>query len=370
MILPSTYLVALLLTLFTMLCWGSWANTLKIAGKWRFELFYFDYSLGVLLLAIVAGFTFGSLGEDLSFLDNLAVARARYIVYGIAAGVIFNLANMLLVAAISIAGMSVAFPVSIGLALVIGVIWNYILSAQGHPALLFGGVALVLVAIVVDARAYRAYARAQRRSNADPNRSGAPAGAAPAVPPRATQARRPAKAAPAGSSTLKGIVISLISGVLMGSFYPLVELSKQGELGLGPYAVGFIFACGVFASTFVYNLIFMNLPLQGEPIEVSEYFQGTWKQHLLGIAGGIIWCAGTIANFAAASAPPEVNVGPAVSYAMGQGATLISALWGLLVWKEFAGADEQVRRLLALMLALFVIGLTLVSIAPLFPKSS
>jgi glucose uptake protein len=298
-------------------------------------LYYFDYAFGVLLTALIAAFTFGSMGVELSFLDNLAVSRIRQLIFGFAGGVVFNLANMLLVAAIAVAGLAVAFPVGIGLALVIGVIWNYILRPAGNPILLFAGAGLVLIAVLVDAMAYAAHARSrpQRR---------------------------------AGQVGLKGILLSLVSGVLMGSFYPLVELGKQGEVGLGPYAIAFLFAIGVFISTFMFNMYFMNLPVQGEPVSFGAYFQGTFTQHLLGVLGGIIWCTGAIANFVAASAPPSVNVGPAVSYAIGQGATMISALWGLLVWKEFAGATGKVKGLLALMMLLFLIGLTLVSIAPLY----
>jgi glucose uptake protein len=153
MILPATYTAALLLTILSMLCWGSWANTLKIAGKWRFELYYFDYAFGVLLTALIAAFTFGSMGVELSFLDNLAVSRIRQLIFGFAGGVVFNLANMLLVAAIAVAGLAVAFPVGIGLALVIGVIWNYILRPAGNPILLFAGAGLVLIAVLVDAMA-------------------------------------------------------------------------------------------------------------------------------------------------------------------------------------------------------------------------
>ena len=152
----------------------------------------------------------------------------------------------------------------------------------------------------------------------------------------------------------------------MGSFYPLVELSKAGELGLRAYAVGFIFALGVFFSTPFFNLFFMNLPVQGKPIGITRYFRGTVRQHALGVAGGVIWCVGTLANFAAASAPPEVQVGPAISYAIGQGAVLVSTLWGLLYWKEFAGATSQVKRLIAVMIGLFVIGLGSIAVAPLF----
>ncbi|HWY48031.1 MAG TPA: hypothetical protein VNX70_11650 [Bryobacteraceae bacterium] len=343
MILPATYNSALLLIILSMICWGSWANTFKLSGKWRFELFYYDYSLGVLIAAIVAAYTVGSMGSDLSFSDNLLIALRRNMAYAAAAGVVFNLANMLLVAAISVAGMAVAFPIGIGLALVVGVIWNYFLNPQGNPILLGTGVALVAGAIIVDAWAYSAHAKPVQ----------AKAG----------------KAAPRPGTSPKGILLSLISGLLMGSFYPLVEMAKGGgpdNAGLGPYAVAFLFAVGVFLSTFIFNLYFLNLPVQGQSLSMFDYFKGSLWQHALGILGGIIWCIGAIANFVAASAPTSVQVGPAISYAVGQGATMVSALWGLLVWKEFAGASGKVRVLLAVMLILFLAGLIIVSIAPLY----
>jgi glucose uptake protein len=339
MVLPLTYGAALALIVVSMLCWGSWANTFKLAGKWRFELFYFDYSLGVLIAAAVYALTFGNFGyEGFDFADDLMHAGKRQIFFGGVGGVVFNLANMLLVAAISLAGLSVAFPVGIGLALVIGVVWNYILKPQGNPALLFSGAAIVVVAIIVDAFAYRALEAGKTAKQGEG--------------PRQT--------------TGKGIALSLLSGLLMGSFFPLVEMGKSGPLGLGPYAIGFVFALGVFFSTFVFNVFFMNFPVEGAPVAISEYFKGTGRQHLLGIVGGLIWATGTIANFVAASAPDSVQVGPAISYAVGQGATMVSALWGLLVWKEFAGAGPRVRLLVAVMLILFVCGLGLVSMAPLY----
>jgi len=336
MLLPQTYGAALSLIVLTMFCWGSWANTFKLAGKWRFELFYYDYSLGVLIAAAIYALTFGNLGHDgLAFSDDLMHSGSRQIFFGALGGVVFNLANMLLVAAISVAGLAVAFPVGIGLALVIGVIWNYALKPQGNPVLLFTGAAIVVGAIILDALAYRAL-----------------------------EAGKSALAA--HKVTGKGIVLSLVSGVLMGSFFPLVEIGKAGERGLGPYAIGFVFAAGVFLSTFVFNLFFMSMPVEGPPVAMSEYFKGTSRQHLLGIVGGLIWATGTIANFAAASAPESVQVGPAISYAIGQGATMVSALWGLLVWNEFAGAGSRVRLLVVIMLILFVCGLGLVSVAPLY----
>jgi glucose uptake protein len=334
MILPTTYVAALMLTIVSLVCWGSWANTFKMARKWRFELFYFDYAFGVAVAAAIAAFTFGSMGDELSVSDNFLIAGKKHMAYALVAGGIFNLANMLLVAAISIAGLAVAFPVGIGLALVIGVFWNYLLRPAGSPAFLFGGVALVVVAIIVDAMAYREHGLGNKALKT--------------------------------KFSVKGLILSLVSGVLMGSFYPLVEMSRATEVGLGPYTAALLFAAGVLITTFVYNLYFMNLPVQGEPVGFGEYFSGGVRNHLLGLVGGILWCVGAISNFVAASAPPEVNVSPAMSYAMGQGATLVSALWGLLVWKEFAGATPRVRMLLTVMIVLFVVGLGLISVAPLY----
>lgn len=345
MILPQTYAAALFLMILSMICWGSWANTYKLAGKWRFELFYFDYAFGVLLAAIVIGFTFGIFGFDgLQLGDDLKIAGKRAIAYGGLAGVVFNLANMLLVAAIAVAGLAVAFPIGIGTALIIGVVLNHILRPQGNPVLLFTGAAIIVGAIIVDAFAYRMHMLGKLEHQV-----------------RAGKAKSTKR-----TVSFKGIALSLVSGLLMGSFFPLVEMGRQGDPGLGPYAIGLVFAIGVFLSTFVFNLFFMNLPVEGEPLEIFQYFTGNLKQHLLGIAGGAIWYMGTVANFAAASAPEKVQVGPAISYAVGQGATMVSALWGLLLWKEFAGADQQVRILLAVMLILFACGLLAVSVAPLF----
>jgi glucose uptake protein len=356
MMIPVTYAATLLLAIVSMVCWGSWANTMKSAGKWRFELYYFDYSLGVLLCATVAAFTFGSIEgapvdaatPAFAFLDNLSVASKLQMAYAVAAGIIFNLANLLLVAAISVAGMAVAFPVGIGLALIEGVVLSYVVKPAGNPALLFGGVGVIFLAIVATALAYTAHASA-------------PQAELPAEP--AEPGRRPARHK---SPVLKGVLLSLAAGLLMGLFYPLIELAKQGEVGVGPYAAAFLFAVGVVLSTPVFNLFFMNLPVQGEPVKFSEYFGGTARQHLLGLAGGAIWATGTIANFVASSAPKSAGLGPAVSYALGQGATLISTLWGLLVWKEFAGASPAVRLRVAIMLVLYVIGLAMLSLAPLY----
>lgn len=351
MILPTTYLSALILLIASMLCWGSWANTQKLAGKWRFELFYYDYSIGVLLCAVIAALTLGQMApKELSFTDNFLIASKRQMAWGFGAGVVFNLANMLLVAAISVSGMAVAFPIAIGLALIIGVVWNYLLDPQGSAMLLFGGVFLVVVAILVDAFAYSAYSDAKRQAAEK---------AALRPDPRVQ------RAAPSAPGAGRGILLSVVSGILMGIFYPLVEISRQGDGGVAAYGIGILFGTGVLLSSLFYIPFFLNFPVSGLPIETREYFNGSRSQHLLGLLGGVIWMAGALCNFAAASTPPAVHVGPAISYALGQGATLVSALWGLLVWREFRGAAIGVKMLLFAMIVLFLAGLGMISIAPL-----
>jgi glucose uptake protein len=350
MLLPTTYQTALLLLIISMVCWGSWANAQKLTGKWRFELFYFDYSIGVALCALIAAYTLGSANpKDLTFMDNLLIAGYRKMAYGITGGAVFNLANMLLVAALAVSGMAVAFPIAAGLALVLGVVWTYLVNPQGNVMLLFGGAVLVMVAVVVDAFAYSGYIDAQLTASK----------ALPQFDPRTRKLIKPLTA-------VRGIALSLFSGILMGLFYPLVEKGKSDDDGVGPYGIALMFAAGVLITTLFYAPFFAAFPVAGKPIELHKYFTGTKKQHLLGIAGGVIWAAGAIASFVAASAPPALQVGPAISYALGQGAALVSALWGLIVWREFKGADHRTRMLLATMIVLFLAGLGMVSIAPLY----
>ncbi len=326
MFIPQVYAVALAMMILSMICWGSWANTQKATGAWRFELFYWDYVWGILILSLLAGLTLGRTdpaGAD-SFLNNLRSTDSSHLMLALAGGVIFNIGNILLVAAIAIAGLAVAFPIGVGLALVIGAVLNYVVAPKGNPLLLFGGIAMVCVAIVLDALAYRKLAKDVK-------------------------------------VTTKGIVVSLLSGVLIGVFYPLVAKALQGEGHLVPYTVFFVFALGILACTIPANLIFMRRPVVGAPVAVAEYFRGTGALHFWGILGGAIWGVGTVSNFVASYAQ---MVGPAASYALGQGATMVSAIWGVFVWKEFAGAGRDAKRLLVLMFAFFIAGLACIALAP------
>ena len=329
MFLPETYQVTLALMILSMLCWGSWANTLKLCPKFRFQLFYWDYAIGLFAGAILLGLTAGSHGPaGLPFLNAASQTPLSAIVYALIGGVIFNVANLLLVAAIDVAGLAVAFPVGIGLALVVGAVSSYLVSPAANPLLLFGGVALVVLAIIVDAAAYRK------------------------------------REASAKAATTRGIVLSLIAGVLMGSFYPLVAHAMRGPESTGPYATAFFFAIGVLVSTLPANLLLMRKPLDGKPpVNGADYWRAPIGWHLAGFVGGAIWCVGAVANFVASGAH---LVGPAVSYSIGQGATMVSACWGVFVWREFAGAPRAAHMLLVLMFVFFILGLGAIALAPLY----
>jgi glucose uptake protein len=326
MFVPTTYVVALAMMILSMVCWGSWANTQKLTKNWRFELFYWDYVWGILLMAVFMGFTLGntSPGSPDSFMANLGRADARHLLLAFVGGIVFNIANILLVAAIAIAGLAVAFPIGIGLALVIGSILNYIITPAGNPLLLFGGIALVCVAIVLDAMAYRKIPEDLKLST-------------------------------------KGILLSLLCGVGMGLFYPFVAKALTGEHHLGPYTVAYVFGLGVLVCTVPLNYVFMRKPVSGPPVRLVDYLHGGKSLHFWGVLGGMIWGVGTISNFVASYVQ---MVGPATSYALGQGATMVSAIWGVFVWKEFARADRSAKRLLVLMFAFFIAGLISVALAP------
>jgi len=331
MFIISSYSLAIIFCFITMLCWGSWGNTQKLAGKtWRYELFYWDYVIGILLFSLVSAFTLGSIGsEGRSFLNDLAQAEWGNIGSAFVGGVIFNAANILLSAAIAIAGLSVAFPVGIGLALVLGVIINYIGQASGNPLPLFGGVALVTVAIIVNALAYNKQAKQAKKVSS------------------------------------KGIILSLIAGILMSFFYRFIAASMDLDnfvspaVGkMTPYTAMFVFACGIFVSNFIFNTLVMKKPFEGTPVKYGEYFKGGLNIHLVGILGGLIWGLGNAFNLIAAG-----QAGAAISYGLGQGATLVSAFWGVFIWKEFKDAPKGTNNCLYLMFLLFIAGIGLIIVA-------
>jgi glucose uptake protein len=326
---PQTYVIALLFMILSMLCWGSWANTVKLCPGYRFQLFYWDYVAGLFLGALLWGLSLGSSGgAGRQFVADALHTDSMHCLLAFTGGVIFNIANLLLVAAIDIAGLAVAFPVGIGLALVIGAASSYAISPSGNPWMLFGGIALVLAAIVFDAVAYRLREVQQQ------------------------------------SLSKRGVALSLASGLLMGMFYPFVAKSMEGEKAPGPYAATLFFAIGVVACAIPVNALLMRKPLDGrEPVSVAGFTGAPLRWHAWGLLGGLIWCTGAVLNFVASRAHV---VGPAVSYSVGQGATMISACWGVFIWHEFAAAPRRSRRLLVWMFLFFLCGLAAIALAPVF----
>ncbi len=328
MITVESYPVAVAMCVITMLCWGSWANTQKLASKeWRFQLYYWDYAIGVFLLSLLLAFTLGSVGGgDRGFLADLHQAEGKWLGSAFVGGVIFNLSNILLVAAIDIAGLAVAFPVGVGLALALGVITTYLKKPEGNVPMLAAGVAAIMVAIVLDAVAYKRLASKAQKT------------------------------------PMKGIIISIVAGVLMGFFYSFVAdamgkidpASKGLEAGkLSPYTAVVLFSAGLLVSNFLWNTIMMVKPLSGEPVALGDYFtKGNTRLHLVGILGGMIWNVGMSFSIIASSA-----AGPALSYGLGQGATMVGAFWGVFIWKEFKGAPKGTNGLLAAMFLFYLIGL-------------
>ncbi len=321
------YTTAVVFTVITMLLWGSWTNTYKIAEKsWRYELYYWDYLIGIILFSVLFVFTAGSIGsEGRSFLQDLAQAEGSSIWNPLIGGIIFNLSNILLVAAIAIAGMSIAFPVGVGLAMVLGVIINYIFQPHGKPFPLFLGLALAASAIVINALAYSKAARGR------------------------------------GKVPAKGIFLSVIAGILMSLFYRIVASSMADNMSapeagkITAYTAMFLFSLGMLASNFVFNTYMMRKPVEGEPVSYHQYFSGKPKLHLLGILGGVMWAIATALNYLSGT-----KAGYAISFGLGQGDTMIGAIWGIVIWKEFKGATASVKGLLAAMFVLFIAGLTLI----------
>ncbi len=328
MLIVESYTLAVAMCFVTMLCWGSWANTQKLASEeWQFQLFYWDYSIGVLLLTLLLAFTIGSSGEEgRSFMADISQANNDALTSAFLGGAVFNLANILLVVAINIAGMAVAFPVGIGLALIIGVVTNYMASPVGDALYLFLGVALITIAIVIDAIIYRR------------------------LPSDGTQ------------SVGKGLTISIIAGIAMGFFYRFVAASMSmdfanPEAGLmTPYSAGVVFSFGLLASNLIFLIPLMYKPVSGAVAPMGEYFsKGSPRLHMVGILGGIIWALGFSLNVIAAG-----TAGYAISYGLGQGATMVAAFWGVFIWKEFKDAPAGTNRLITAMFALFLIGLALI----------
>lgn len=319
---PPNLTVALLMMITSAICWGSWANTYKGAKNYRFELFYWDYAIGIFLISLVLAFTMGSAGHDASsFVNNVQAADGKNILSTMIGGAIFNLANLLLVAAIDMAGLAVALPISIGIALVVGTVLNYILQPKGNLLFLTLGVACALLAVILDGKAFGS------------------------LPGGHTASR-------------KSIVICIVSGVLMGLWSPFTTYGTTRGNALSPYSSAVFLTLGALLSCFIWNLYFMKKPLAGKPVGFDGFFTAPASGHLLGLLGGLVWGTGTVFNIVAGK-----STSFAISYAIGQSAPMVAALWGIFAWKEFAGASSRGKLFLALMFVFYGLAILLVASA-------
>lgn len=321
MFVPQAFATALVMVVISAICWGSWANTYKGTRNYRFELFYWDYILGVVAMALILAFTLGSRHADgTDFLSNVHSADRGNFITAIAAGAIFNVANVLLVAGIEMAGLAVAFPVAVGIALAVGVIMSYIVEPKGNAVLLLLAVLCAIAAVVFDGKAY--------------------------------QHLKAGKAA----ASRKSIVVCIVSGLLMGLFAPLVAHALNTGHPLNAYSIGVFFSLGALLCCFVVNVYLMRRPLVGAPVNAGDYFSSNAGNHALGVLGGGIWGLGMVFNVVAASL-----TGVAISYAIGQSAPMVAAIWGIVVWKEFDGSNTRARLYLALMFLFFILAIALAS---------
>lgn len=327
MVLVQNYGLAVFLCALAMICWGSWQNTQNLIGKsWRFEHYYWDFSIGILLFAVIMAFTFGSIGtEGRSFLPDLLQADPKNLMSAALGGIIWNVGTLLLVAAISIAGMSVAFPIGGGIGWTLGILINYIGKPEGNPLFLFGGTAFIVLAIVMSMQSYKKLAANQKKP------------------------------------TVQGIVLAFLAGLCIAFFYRFVASSLATDFSpadagkISSYTAVVFFSIGALICTAIVNPIFMAKPIQGEPVKMSGWYKASVKTHLLGMLGGAIWCLGNSVSFMSVGA-----ASPAISYGLSNSAPVVAALWGIFVWKEFKDAPKGTNILLYLMFICYLIGLALI----------
>ena len=327
MVLVQNYALAVFLCVIAMICWGSWQNTRNLIGlDWRFELFYWDYTLGILLFALVMAFTFGSFGnEGRSFIPDLAQADPKYLLSSALGGFIWNIGTLLLVASISVAGMSVAFPIGGGIGWTLGIFINYLGRPEGNPYILFGGTAVIIVAILLSMQSYRKLASHQNKPS------------------------------------FKGIFLAFLAGICIAFFYRFVAASlavdfTPAEAGkISSYTAVVFFSLGALVSTIIVVPFFMARPVEGRPVRMTEWFKGSTRAHLLGLLGGAIWCLGNSVSFMSVGA-----ASPAISYGLSNAAPVVAALWGIFLWKEFKDAPKGTNTLLILMFLSYLIGLVLI----------
>ena len=348
MVTPTTWLSGLLLLCFAGICFSFWPNAFKLAGnRWRFELFSFDFGIAALLTGVIAAYTLGSMGSDLGFSERLMVSSRTNQAFAVLAGGIFAFGNMLLLCGVALLGLSIAFPLAVGTALVI---YSFMQFGSANLMFLLLGMVCLLVAMILSAAA------ARQGEKTLP-------GASLVLPVRkqASSSRKYVVKKPPESmlSSTKGLLVCIVSGIALGVFFPFLQRSLAGDFGLGTYAGLILFGIGILASTIVLNFYFMNIAIHGGSISLDAYFQGKPNQHFLGFAAGAIWALGALTMLLALSVLSQVQVDISLTWeiVLPLASVVLAALCGLMVWKEHSGAKGPVRRNVLLAILFFIAGL-------------
>jgi glucose uptake protein len=339
MTLPASFDAALALAGLTMLCWGLWPHTFRMAGRWRFELYWFDFALGVFVTVLAIVFSLGSSGDDITAIDNLIIVSRRQLAWAFGAGILTNLGLMLTMACIATAGLTVAFSVAMPVALAAATTGILLLPSLSQTAGRWAGVVSLLVAAVVASFAHRRH----RRTFVQELREGSE------IKRRVIERR----------GRWRAVWFASIGGLLIGCLYPMAERARTSAIEMGPYPIALMAASGLFLSTFVCNLYFLNLPVEGRSPALRDYFDATIRQHLAGLLGGAIWASGTLCFLLALAAEHDVRPGRSTAVALAHAAGLVGLTWGAVVWKEMSGAGRSVKALAGLSAALFLSGIVL-----------
>ena len=354
MILPVTYESGLLLMILAFVCAGLWTSTFKAANPYRYELYYLDFSLGALICGVIAAFTLGSLrSNELTFSDNLLITGYRQMAYSFAAGVAFNIGSVILMAGISVGGIALCIPAAWGIALVVLATWDYIADLHMNAVLLFGGEVLLVVAIAAVAIAHFRNASAAAEA----------AKKAFLADPRVKSSKRKAKSAGSGAA----LAMAIIAGIILGFSPRVADLARLGESGISPYGLVLLFTCGIFGSTLIFMPFMLAFPVAGtSTTRIAEYFRAKGKNHLLGILGGLLFGASTLAYYVVAGTPAAKLVGLDLVTGLAQAAPLLAILLGVFVWKEFSAATTSTMPLVWGGFLLYGIGVALIAFAPVY----
>jgi len=331
--------------------------------------FYFEYALSLFLTSVfflqtVGGGHITAVGACLPVgsgsCTSIAFSGAK-VAAALGAGVVFNVANLLLVVAFTLAGLAVAFPLVIGTALVVGTSTTYAIDPTGRPALLFSGVLLALLAVLASARSHQLL-EAHRAADEGGKRGGEGAEEALVGPGGGGGEEASSSSSGGGGRSRNVVALCVAAGVLMGTWSPLVAYAQQGGAGqLTPYGEFLFFSLAALLTTpplLMLQQADVLIPRTGPRIALSaSACWGTAPGFGWGAVGGFVWSTGTLANAVAGN-----EIGFALSYALGQSAPMVGVLWGLLYYGEYDGAPPSSRRALGAMFALYAGAIALMAV--------